>query len=406
MTNIPTRRFNEIPVICDEQTWIWELTDQALAKKEHVRIPSNAPLRASWDRFKDAERLVVYWENKGRSGGAVVEEILEIAPIYDISDRIIVLMSNPTREDIVYCSELGLTRIVRLRMRERDMEQAKIEIANHVEQTHPQQKIEAAWLKITRALSQLPTQNAMVFIEKIEAALDTLVSRAGGRGSARHYDVLAAIAHARGAHGEALKLWHKALEINPNYYRAYNNLIAFHQQQGQHKHAMQLMHKMNLLNNSRVSRIVKMGEIHAELGEDSKAEHCFKSALNRDSYCSGAMNGLAALRFKQGELDESRQLLAKSASAYHLAAKLNREGIEMVRQAKYADALTHYTKAQYVLPQQDKGPMLFYNIGLCYSRWGKVPMAESFLRLALIKDPSYAKAKKLLANLEQTASAS
>ena len=65
------------------------------------------------------------------------------------------------------------------------------------------------------------------------------------------------------------------------------------------------------------------------------------------------------------------------------------------------DRFDHYTKAQYVLPHQNKGPMLFYNIGLCYFRWHKVDMAKEFLRLALIKEPGYKKASKLLGMVEE-----
>src|SRR5207244_11007465 len=57
----------------------------------------------------------------------------------------------------------------------------------------------------------------------------------------------------------------------------------------------------------------------------------FKSALERDSYCSGALNGLAEIRFNQGDLEESRRLLARSQLAYKTAATLNQQGIELVK---------------------------------------------------------------------------
>jgi tetratricopeptide (TPR) repeat protein len=68
----------------------------------------------------------------------------------------------------------------------------------------------------------------------------------------------------------------------------------------------------------------------------------------------------------------------------------------MVRGNKYEQALEHYTRAQYVLPQQEKGPMLFFNIALCYYRWGRFTLAREFVRIALIKDPRYGKAQRLL----------
>jgi tetratricopeptide (TPR) repeat protein len=84
-----------------------------------------------------------------------------------------------------------------------------------------------------------------------------------------------------------------------------------------------------------------------------------------------------------------------------MAAKLNKMGITMVQAGRYAEALEHYSKAQYVLPQQEKGPQLFFNIGLCYARWGKHSTAQEFLKLALIKEPNYKKAEKLLEQITQ-----
>ena len=70
-----------------------------------------------------------------------------------------------------------------------------------------------------------------------------------------------------------------------------------------------------------------------------------------------ALNGMAEIRFHQGDLEESRRLLARSQLAYKTAANLNQMGIDMVKKLKYEQALEHYTRAQYVLPQQDKGPL-------------------------------------------------
>src|SRR5690606_37509108 len=109
-----------------------------------------------------------------------------------------------------------------------------------------------------------------------------------------------------------------------------------------------------------------------------------------------ALNGLAEIRFHQGNLEESRRLLSRSNLAYKTAANLNRAGIDMVKANRFQDALEHYTRAQYVLPLQDKGPMLFYNIALCYFRWGRETMAKEFVTIALIKEPNYKKARRLL----------
>src|SRR6185503_18487928 len=117
------RRFNETLVIMDDQTWIWNLVSTHLGflNLEHVRLPSTVPIRHSWERLKGAGRIVIHWEAKSRSGGAVIEEILDVQPSFDVGDRIVVLTTNPTHEDVVYLAELNVRRIVKLRQRDKDL---------------------------------------------------------------------------------------------------------------------------------------------------------------------------------------------------------------------------------------------------------------------------------------------
>jgi pentatricopeptide repeat protein len=393
------KKFNEYLAIMDDQTWIWSLVAEACAqvKVEYVRLPSTVPIRQSWDRLKNAGRMIIHWEAKQRSGGAIVEEILDSSPNFDVAERLIVLTTNPTHEDVVYFSELGLRRIIKLRHRDKEVAQARIESAHHISEPPSKDKVELAWRKALYLLDTLPDDVDAETLAKIESTVRKLKPE---EFTARYLDAMAKIAMFKEDDKSALKGWHAALDKNPNYYRTYHNLISYHRKRGNLQDALGLMQKMQELNKSNISRIVGMGEIQMDLHDHARAEFYFKSALDRDQYCSGALNGLAEIRFHQGDLEESRRLLAKSQLAYKTASNLNRAGIELVRKNKFSEALEHYTRAQYVLPQQDKGPLLFYNIGLCYSRWGKLPMAKEFLKIALIKEPTYKKAQKLLDMVE------
>jgi tetratricopeptide (TPR) repeat protein len=396
--------FHESLVILDDQTWIWGFVQRCMRDvgRECVRIPSSVALRPSWNRFKNALPIILHWENRMRSGGAVVEEILDIAPRFNVSDNIFVLVTNPTHEDVVYFSELGIRRIITLRNRDKDLDVAAREFNQQWQEAAAASlstgKVEVFWRRILAdidALGKDADPNAMI-------QLDNAIERinANATPTARYLDAKASIVGRQGRSEIAVRLWKEALEKNPNYYRAYNNLIRWCRESGSNREALALMQKMQELNRASISRLVGMGEVHLALEDDVKAEHCFNSALDRDSWCSGAMNGLAEIRFRQGHLEEARKLLARSHLSYKAAAKLNKIGIDLVRSGRFADALDHYTKAQYVLPQQEKGPLLFYNIGLCYARWGKPEMAREFLKLALIKEPNYKKARQLLTQVE------
>jgi tetratricopeptide (TPR) repeat protein len=396
---VPGKRFDEIFVLMDDQTWIWALVSKTFERLriEHVRLPSTTPVRHSWERFKNARRIVIHWETRDRSSGAIIEEILDVQPNFDVADRVIVLTSAPTHEDVVYFSELGVKRLIRLRQRDKDMERAAHELEAHLTAEPEKDKVEQSWRKVLHLLDTLPPEPTPEALAKIEDLVRRLKP---AEYTARYLDAMAKISMYKEHDDAALKSWYAALDKNPNYYRAYHNLIDFHRRRGRPQDALALMQKMQELNKSNVSRLVGMGELQLEIGDTERAEHCFKTALDRDHWCSGALNGLAEIRFYQGDLEESRRLLARSALAYKAAQNLNKRGIEMVKKGKYNDALEHYTKAQYVLPQQGKGPMLFYNIGLCYSRWGKLDMARQFLKVALIKEPNYKKAEKLLQQIE------
>lgn len=392
-------RFNELLAIMDDQTWIWGLVTKHMAflGLPHVRLASTVPVRQSWERLRYAERLVIHWEAKERSGGAVIEEILDVQPDFDVGERIVVVTTNPTHEDVVYFSELGVRRIVRLRNRDKDLLQAGRELDMHLTAEPDRDRREQQWRKIHYVLDTLPAEVPGDTINQLEQSIRGLKPE---ELTARYLDSLARIASLRGNDEAALKGWYAALDKNPNYYRSYHNLIAFHRSRGRLQDALSLMQKLQELNKSNISRLVGMGEIQMALKDEEKAEFYFKSALDRDEYCSGALNGLAEIRFHQGHLEESRALLARSHLAYKAASNLNRQGIELVKLNHFEAALDHYTRAQYVLPQQDKGPLLFYNIGLCYARWGKHQTAREFLKIALIKEPNYKKAKHLLMQVE------
>jgi len=396
------KAFDEIITICDESDWVWTLVKGRLdaMNLQHVRVPSSTPFRQSWNRFKNAQRIIIYWENKFRSGGAIIEEIIDVSPVFDISENVIVITSNPTHEDVVYFSELGVRRIVKLRNRDKELEQAGREIIHHVTVGAPEDKTEATWRKILRAIDHLTVEAPAERVTRYKETINSLQS--GKEETARYLDAAASIAYFQNEPALAQTLWEKALDKNPNYYRSYNNLIHFFQKTGKLQESFALMQKMQELNKSSISRLVNMGEIHVEMGDDERGEHYFNSALTRDNYCSGALNGLAEMRFRQGDLDASRKLLARSNLAYKVAATLNKRGIEMVQKGKYKDALDHYTKAQYVIPQQEKSPMLFFNIGLCYYRWGKHDLASEFLKIALIKEPNYKKAQRLIEKINGT----
>ena len=402
-------KLKEVLLITDDNTWLTPYVQKvALGFGEFLRLRPTASIRQSWQRFKNTPCIIIHWESKLRSGGALVEEILEVDPYFDVAKKIIILTSDPIHEDVVYFSELGLKKIVRVRNRTPDTDTWSDELKSHIAEAiaddSESKNVEVHWRKVLRWIDSLSQPCPPEKVQAVEARILRL-RPIGQVASARELDALGSVAFYKNELSEALKFWEQALQKNPNYFRSYNNIVKLHRFQNQPTLALAFMQKMYLLNRSRVGRLVAMGEVHLQLKDEKKAEHCFRAALERDACSSSALNGLAEVKFFRGELEESRQLLQRSSLAYRCAQKLNSLGVDMVKAGKYHDALEHYSKAQYVLPQQEKGAQLFFNIGLCYSRWGKDGMAREFLKLSLIKEPSYKKAQKLLDQLSSVIAA-
>ena len=278
------------------------------------------------------------------------------------------------------------------------MEQAMIEISQQISDIMnpaPKPNIEGLWRKIIVALDSLKENAPETILSKIEENVKKLRDPSKPP-SARELEAIACVQFRRGQHQTAIRLLNDAIQANPNYFRAWNTMIEVKRKIGDHHEAYALLQKMQMHNRGSVRRLVAMGEEQIALKDPRRAEHYFKSALDKDAWCSRALNGLAEVKFEQDELDEARGLLAKSTIAYKFSAKLNLAGIEMVKAGAFEKALEHYSKAQYILPQQEKGPQLLYNIALCYAKWGRMNMAEEFLKLAIIKEPNYKKAIRLL----------
>lgn len=397
---------NEATIFMDDSSWVWEFTKVALEKFGHpfIKTSSHMHIRQSWNRFHRAPFIIIHWEGKHRTGGAIVEEILEIAPHFDVSSRIIIITTNPVHEDVVHFSELGITRVIRPRLREKDLNHAIEEILQNLRQICGDDRSphrDDIWLKVTTAIDCAPNNPPPAFINKITSIIKKLQDPTK-KPIPKEIEALASLNMKTGELKEAESLLLKALDSNPNYFRGWNRLIEIRRRQGQHAEAYALLQKMQMQNRSSAKRLVAMGEVQLALKDHFKAESFFRSALDKDAWCSNALNGLAEVTFAQNHLDETRQLLSKSSLAYKFAVKLNAHGIDLARQERYDEALEHYSKAQYVLPQQEKSPQLFYNIALCYAKWGRPVMAKEFLELALIKEPNYKKAMRTLDGLKTT----
>ena len=390
-------------VVCDDTGWIWHFINSTLTGDgiDHLKISSSFSFKNNWARFKNSKRIIFVWENKFRPYGSIIEEIRSLDPLADVEEKIIVLTSAPLRQDVIYFYELGLFHIIRLENNKPSLLRARKEFSDIMHNVSDKRKDQKkAWTKVGRALDMVMQKPSRDLVNRLGHICATFAEQ-GVNENAVYFDIKASLAFVKGEYTAAIALWEEARNRNPNYYRAINGLIGAYHKTGENQKALVLIKQMHAINNRNLGRITRMGETYLELNNPYQAEGCFLRAIENDKYSDRARNGMAEVKFIQGELGEAKELLAQAKDRTLIAQRLNHKGIELVRAGRYAQALKHYMQAHFILPDQDKSSYIFYNIGLCHSRWGNRIMAERFLRLALVKNPHYEKAQRLLQRIMQ-----
>lgn len=393
----------KVIVICDETTWVSDFIQRNLRHSGYAAergFRSDIVVKEHSALFAEAELIIALWDTNFRSIEGIMEELREMMPSYPFAEKVIALTMTASREDSVFRqNDLGIHKVVAIRNRKDHLEKATEKFRHWLQVGNPLKGIEKAWQNLYRFTATLDMEKPSdTEISKLEKALRKVLEFIG-KPNSRYLDLQGVIQYMRHNFQEAVTLWEQAIDRDPNFLEPYQHLVVHHMNHGSKEQAIALTKKLFAINKKGLSSLVSLGSMHETIGEDSRAEHYYKLALSKDAHLSSAINGLASIKFRQGKLEQSRELLAKSQQSTSMASQLNRHGIELVRKGNFEEALGHYTKAQYVLPTHDKGPMLFYNMGLCCSKWGKIVEAEQFLRIALIKDPEYQKARDLLARL-------
>ena len=388
-------------IIIDDDSWLLSICKNSLASSSQrfVKISSEINLRENWHRFRDAPFILIHWENSHRSSGAIIEEILENDEAPDPTNRLLVITTNPLHEDVVYFGELGLWRIVRARNRQDDLKKTTLEIKNHLDSiSQPGIDHETTWRRLQRQLDKLAHPISPETQLTLRDRIRDLATK-NPNNTARQLEAEASLALKSGAFDEASRLAIKSIDINPNFFRAWNTLVRSKSLAGQSDEAYAILQKMQLRNRNSVSRLCAIGHTLIALKDFQKAEQFFNSAIDRDKTHPSALNGLAEIKFLDSDLEAAKRLLAKSHKPHDLAISLNETGVRLVREGKYKEALDHYTNAQYVLPDSTHGHQIYYNIALAYAKWGQPITAQKFLKLSLAKKPDYRKAIDLLDRL-------
>ena len=172
---------------------------------------------------------------------------------------------------------------------------------------------------------------------------------------------------------------------------------------GEREQQLIYLEKLDRLSPLNVERKVDMGEIHVEMGNETRAEELFDQAVTQAKREAFSYIGLVAEKighiysqrdparaesFYRQALDAKGDMLEKSD-----IATFNRLGITLRKQGKWPEAIETYAKALRVAPDDEN---LFYNIAMAYAEGKDYLQAVGYLERALEVNTALASTDKTI----------
>ena len=178
---------------------------------------------------------------------------------------------------------------------------------------------------------------------------------------------------------EAIEVYLKLLDQEPDHLRARNNLGFLHDRLGDHEAALAEYEAAERLDPDDVRLQCNIAAVQASLGRYAEAEERLKDALHADPKNADAHENLGLVQFKKGlyqeaavELQRAAELDPERATAYlYLGEALNRmDDVE--------GALTALQQSV----ELKQSPRAYYTMGILYDRKSQPDLANAMYRKA------------------------
>ena len=193
---------------------------------------------------------------------------------------------------------------------------------------------------------------------------------------------------------EAMADCRRALEIDPDYTTAQNNLAHALNEKDEFQEAEQWCRKALKLDPQRAGAHLNLGRALKGQGKLDEALACYQRSLELDPHCAEAHNNLGNLHRENGQLDEA-------VAAYQQALKIEPEHLRALRslgsvfytQDKFSEAESAFRKAL-ALDLESAGAHA--DLGMPLNRQGKLDEAVACYERALEIEPDHVRGLKSL----------
>jgi tetratricopeptide (TPR) repeat protein len=198
-----------------------------------------------------------------------------------------------------------------------------------------------------------------------------------------------------GSEEDAAACFTKALEINPQYLKAYQNLAALRESQGDLASARGYLEEARKLSPLNPERLLALGQLCLKDGAPEEARQFLEEAWRFGQYVPPARRSEMAETFLAAGLNQVaeelfRQAIDDSPGDAHL---YNRLGVALRRQQKHQQALEYYQQALQLDPRNEK---VHFNLGVLYFDLGDRDKALKAFKTALQIRPKFAEAQDFL----------
>jgi tetratricopeptide (TPR) repeat protein len=199
----------------------------------------------------------------------------------------------------------------------------------------------------------------------------------------------------KGMLDEAISEYKKALAINPNYYKAHNNLGVAYARKGRLDEAISEYKKTLAIKPSFVEAYNNLGVAYARKGRLDEAISEYKRVLILKPRYAETYYNLGNAYDKMNSFDKA---IAKYKRALILnpqyADAHNNLGATYIKKGMFDEAIAEYKQALAIKPRHTRA---HYNLGTAYLKKGDLDKAISVYKQAIVIKPAYAEAHNNLA---------
>jgi len=198
-----------------------------------------------------------------------------------------------------------------------------------------------------------------------------------------------------GSQGEAAHCFSEALDLNPKFLRAYQNLAGVMESQGNLAAAQGYLEEARSLSPLNPERLYKLGQLCLKTGDTDDAKQYLEESWRIGQYVPAGRHSEMAETFLAAGLEHVAEELFLQAiddtpQDVHL---YNRLGVALRRQQKHERALECYQQALKINPKNEK---VHFNLGVLYLDLGEKDKAQEAFEMALQLRPNFNEAHTFL----------